>query len=158
MCSQLACLKRRCPAQRFVIRIPRSVCPAARSPPELISNTHSAGAMNVTIHFREISRREHDLPRDAGHALGNKHKRTLPFLSQTIHDSGDMARVTHSKIGFSSPVNAAIVVGDWGDMDPRFASASTGSVKFVRTYVNECGRVAVIGVFQDDNVVVSGAR
>src|SRR5262249_25533938 len=80
------------------------------------------------------------------------------FLSQMIQDFGDMAGITRSKVEFSSPVNAAIVVRDWGQMDPGVATASARSVEFIWTYVSECVRMAVVGMFHDDRVVAPGSR
>src|SRR5262249_16004781 len=123
-----------------------------------IRNTYSAGDANETIHLCEISRWKHDLPCSAGHAFGNEYGRASLFLSQMIQDFGDRAGITRSKVEFSSPVNAAIVVRDWGQMDPGFATASARSVEFIWTYVSECVRMAVVGMFHDDRVVAPGSR
>src|SRR5215471_14300011 len=109
----------------------------------------------MTIHFLKISRGKNNLPRYAGHGFCNKYGRASSFPPQTIQDFGDMARVTVSEVGFSSPVDTAIIVWDWSDVNPRLASASARSIEFVRTYVDECGGVAVVGMLQNDGVVVS---
>ncbi len=41
-------------------------------------------------------------------------------------------------------------------MDPRFAAAASGAIKFVRADVDERGGVAVVGVFEDDHVFAAG--
>jgi hypothetical protein len=69
-----------------------------------------------------------------------------------------MPGITLPEIGLSSPVHAPIVVCDWDNMDPGFATSSTRAIEFIWAYVNQCGCVAVVGVLQDDNVVASGSR
>jgi hypothetical protein len=41
-------------------------------------------------------------------------------------------------------------------MDPGFATSSTRSIEFIWAYINECGCVAMVGIFQNDNVIASG--
>ena len=44
----------------------------------------------------------------------------------------------------------------WERRGPRFAAAAAWTVKFVGADVDERGRVAVVGVFEDDNVFAAG--
>src|SRR5215472_5747490 len=139
-------------------KTPEMCADSAKAHLDFVCNTHSTGRTNVTIHIREISWGKHDLARYTGHALRNKCSGPPAFLPQKIDDFADMACITRSEVEFSSPVDAAIIIGDWGYMDPGFASASARSVEFIWTDVDECGRVPVVGMLQDDSVVASGTR
>src|SRR5262249_3417421 len=97
---------------------------------DFIGNAHSAAAANLGVHFCEISRGKHDLPRHTGHALRNECGAPL-VSSQTINDFRNMPGIPRPQVRFPAPVNAAIVVRIRGTMDPRLASSSTRPVKFV---------------------------
>ena len=45
-----------------------------------------------------------------------------------------------------------IVVGKFGDVDPRLATRAAGTIEFVRADIDERAGVAVIGVFEDDDI------
>lgn len=53
-------------------------------------------------------------------------------------------------------MRAAIVIGNWRDVHPRFAATTTGPTELVRADVNECVGVAVVGMFEDDDIFTAG--
>ena len=66
------------------------MCPDPAKPDlDFIGNAHSTTVTNVTIHFRQISRRKHDLPGDAGHAFSNKNSGALLFAPATGEETRD---------------------------------------------------------------------
>jgi len=68
----------------------------------------------------------------------------------------DMGGVFFAEVGLTAAIATAIIVGNGRNVYPRFLPLSTGAIELVRANVYERGGVAVIGVFEDDNVFAIG--
>ena len=56
------------------------------------------------------------------------------------------------EIGLAAAEASTIVVGKFGDVNPRLATGATGTIEFVGADIDKRAGVAVIGVFEDDDV------
>jgi len=95
---------------------------------------------------------------DAGQCFSNIGCRLAAFRVHILQELRDVLRVFRASSGIVSLIRSAIIVGDGCDVDPRFAATAAGAVKFVGADVDECGGVAVVGVFEDDDVFAAGVR
>jgi hypothetical protein len=113
---------------------------------------------DVLVDFSEIPGREDDLPCNAGQSFSNVGSEAAAFTFQLLEDFGDPRSVFLAQILFAATVEAAILVGNGSNVDPRFLAAAAWAIKFVGADVDERVGVAVIGMLEDENVFAAGVR
>ena len=121
-----------------------------------VGNADCARSADVRVDFAQVAKRKDDLAGDTRKRFCNEGRDTTPFPFRLFENFGDSLRVLFVDRRFASAVQAAIVVGDGSDMDPRFATGAAGTVEFVGANVDECGSVTVVGVLENDDVFAMG--
>ena len=96
------------------------------------------------------------MTRDAGKAFRDVRGNAPPFTVQRRDNFSDVGGVFVSQVGFTATVETTIIVGDRSDVDPGLLAASAGPIEFVRADVDERVGVAVVSVFEDEDIVAAG--
>ncbi len=77
---------------------------------------------------------------------------------QLFQNFRDVGSVPLSKIGFAATMRAAKVIGDRRDVNPTLLPTPAGTIELVRADIDERGGVAVVRVFENDEVFAAGVR
>jgi len=95
---------------------------------------------------------------DAGQCLRDIRGDFAPFPFCLFKDFTDVRGIFLADFGFATPIQPAIVIGDWRNVHPGLLTASTYAVELVWADVDECVGVAVICVLEDDDVFAASVR
>ncbi len=93
---------------------------------------------------------------DAGERFGDEGGDGSAAFFCGLQNFFQIGGVFFSGVGIVPAIFSAVVVGERGDVDPAFLAASAGTIEFVGTDVDERGGVAVVGVFEDEEVFALG--
>src|SRR5258708_18539969 len=131
---------------------------ASKSHLDFVGYADTARRADVTINCREITGGKYNLPANAGQCFRNICGHAASFDLCARKDSLNMPRVLCSCLAIIAEIQAAVVIGERGNVHPRLLPASSGSVKFVGTDVDQCVCVTVIGVLQHNDILAVGMR
>ena len=117
-----------------------------------VRNADSACGAHMAIRLGQIVLRENNLSGDTRQGFRKKSDAAI-FLAKFLGDFPDMRGVFRTKILFTAAIEAAIIVRNRRDVYPVLLPAAARTVEFVRAYVDQRVRVAVISVFENYDVV-----
>ena len=117
-----------------------------------VSDANRVRPAHVTINLRQIVRWKNNLAADAGQCFSDVRRDSTTLGAGTIKNLLNITRVLRARLLVFAAIRATKIIGQRRDMHPRLLPASPGSVKFVRADVDERAGVAVVGVFENDEV------